>query len=194
MAAPTPVSALVHSSTLVTAGIFLIIRLSIFFDTGELSDILLFLSVLTIFMSGLAANFENDIKKIIALSTLRQLGLMIIILSSGFLNLAFFHLITHAIFKAILFLCAGVIIHGIGGGQDIRFMGIILNLSPLISGILALASLALAGFPFLRGFYSKDLILEIIYCFNNNFIIMIILFLSTIFTVSYSFRLIYYSL
>jgi len=176
----------------VTAGVYLIIRIRIFFNSGELRKILLYLSVLTIFISGLRANFETDIKKIIALSTLSQLGVIIMVLSTGFYNLAFFHLITHAIFKAILFLCAGVIIHGVGGTQDIRAIGLIRFQRPLIRIIVILARLSLAGFPFLRGFYSKDIILEMIYIINSNFFILGFIIISTILTVTYSLRLIYY--
>jgi len=194
IAAPTPVSALVHSSTLVTAGVYLIIRIRTFFRNGELRKVLLYISVLTIFISGVRANFETDIKKIIALSTLSQLGVIIIVLSVGFFNLAFFHLITHAIFKAMLFLCAGAIIHGVGGTQDIRSIGIIRYQRPLIRIIIILARLSLAGFPFLRGFYSKDMILELIYVINSNFFIVCFIIVSTILTVIYSLRLIYYRL
>nr|YP_010321838.1 NADH dehydrogenase subunit 5 [Parasitus fimetorum]UKO33176.1 NADH dehydrogenase subunit 5 [Parasitus fimetorum] len=194
MAAPTPVSALVHSSTLVTAGVYLIIRLSGFYSNGNLSYILMFMSIMTMFMSGLGANLETDLKKIIALSTLSQLGVMMMILSVGYYNLAFFHLITHALFKAMLFLCAGVVIHGVGGSQDIRSMGLMWKLSPLISGMMTLASLSLAGFPFLSGFYSKDMILEIMYMMNNNYIMLLMIMLATMFTVTYSLRLMYYGM
>jgi len=113
IAAPTPVSALVHSSTLVTAGVFLLIRFNILFTDTFLRKILLLIGGLTIFIAGISANFEFDLKKIIALSTLSQLGLMIRILAIGFPKLAFFHLLTHALFKALLFICAGAIIHNI---------------------------------------------------------------------------------
>lgn len=194
IAAPTPVSSLVHSSTLVTAGVYLIIRIREFYLRGELSYILMYVSILTIFISGLGANLETDLKKIIALSTLSQLGVIIMILSVGYYNLAFFHLITHALFKAILFLCAGVIIHGVGGAQDIRIMGLIWRVSPLVRGLTTLARLSLAGFPYLRGFYRKDLILEFMYIINNNFILLLFVIFATIFTVTYSLRLIYYGL
>ena len=122
-AAPTPVSALVHSSTLVTAGVYLLIRFSPSFGYW-LNVILLLVSGLTIFMAGLGANFEFDLRRIIALSTLSQLGLMIITISIGLSGLAFFfHLLTHALFKALLFICAGGVIHSIGDSQDVRFIG-----------------------------------------------------------------------
>uniref|UniRef100_UPI0030E19335 NADH dehydrogenase subunit 5 n=1 Tax=Poecilochirus davydovae TaxID=3128885 RepID=UPI0030E19335 len=194
MAAPTPVSALVHSSTLVTAGVYLIIRLSVYYSNGNLSSVLMFMSIMTMFMSGLGANLEMDLKKIIALSTLSQLGVMMMILSVGFYNLAFFHLITHAMFKAMLFLCAGVVIHGVGGTQDIRMMGLMWKLSPMVSGMMTLASLSLAGVPFLSGFYSKDLILEVMYMMNNNLFMLLFIMLATMFTVTYSLRLMYYSM
>jgi NADH-ubiquinone oxidoreductase chain 5 len=194
IAAPTPVSSLVHSSTLVTAGVYLVIRLSAFYIEGALSSLLIFISVITIFLSGLRARYEIDIKKIIALSTLSQLGVIIIILSVGYYNLAFFHLLTHAIFKAILFLCAGVVIHGVGAYQDIRAMGLIRGLRPLLRGLMCLASLSLIGFPFLRGFYSKDLGLELMYLINNRGLLIGLILLATILTVFYNLRLIYYSL
>jgi len=189
MAAPTPVSSLVHSSTLVTAGVYLLIRFN--FVLGE-SKFLLLISVLTIFMSGYGANYEIDLKKIIALSTLSQLGVMIITLSLGFYELSFFHLITHALFKSLLFLCAGAIIHGLGDIQDIRYLGGILSGLPIISVYFIGSSLALCGFPFLAGFYSKDVILEIFFMGHINIVILVFIFLSTIFTLTYSIRLIYY--
>jgi len=123
IAAPTPVSALVHSSTLVTAGVYLIIRFNYLISFNINSIFLLTLGGLTIIMAGLAALFEIDIKKIIALSTLSQLGVMIIILGGGFVSLSFFHLVSHAYFKAILFICAGILIHNIKDYQDIRGIG-----------------------------------------------------------------------
>jgi len=158
MAAPTPVSALVHSSTLVTAGVYLIIRFN--YLVG-LNLFIFYLGRLTIFMSGLGANFEIDLKKIIALSTLRQLGVIMIVLSLGYSELAFFHLLTHALFKSLLFLCAGVFIHGARDCQDIRFLGGVMSGMPISSLFFVCCSLSLCGFPFLSGFYSKDLILEL---------------------------------
>lgn len=160
MAAPTPVSALVHSSTLVTAGIYLLIRFRSALSETILPILLLF-SSLTMFMSGLGANFEYDLKKIIALSTLSQLGVILRILSLGFKDLAFFHLLTHALFKALLFICAGAIIHNVKEYQDIRLMGGLVVFIPLTCMCINLANLALCGTPFLAGFYSKDLILEV---------------------------------
>jgi len=192
MAAPTPVSSLVHSSTLVTAGIYLIIRFNYYYQSGELSLVLLVLSAMTMLISGLGANFEFDIKKIIALSTLRQLGVIIIRLSLGFYELAFFHLLTHAVFKAILFLCAGRVIHNWKGAQDIRLIGAFFLVSPVLAGIISLARLSLSGFVFLRGFYSKDAILEGVYFLNNSFVLLLIILGATFLTVSYSLRLRWY--
>lgn len=123
--------------------------------------LLLLLSTVTMFLSGLVANFEYDIKKIIALSTLSQLGVMMFSISLGLYGLAFFHLVIHALFKALLFLCAGVLIHGVGGSQDIRMCGGLARSFPLIGVCMNLANLSLCGLPFLSGFYSKDLIIEI---------------------------------
>nr|URX53649.1 NADH dehydrogenase subunit 5 [Kalotermitidae sp. 4 AB-2022a] len=191
MAAPTPVSALVHSSTLVTAGVYLLIRFSPAFGVGLNSFLLLF-SGLTMFMAGLGANFEYDLKKIIALSTLSQLGLMIGAVSVGLVGLAFFHLLTHALFKALLFMCAGVIIHTMKDSQDIRFMGNLSFQMPFTSICLGVSSFALCGMPFLAGFYSKDLILEMVSFSHVNLIGVFLFFVSTGLTVCYSFRLFYY--
>lgn len=191
MAAPTPVSALVHSSTLVTAGVYLMIRFNIYINRGSM-NLLFFLSVLTIFMSGLMANLENDLKKIIALSTLRQLGLIIIILRIGLKIIAFYHLLTHAIFKSILFICAGVIIHLMINNQDIRLIGGLNEFVPFIMIRFLISSLALSGFPFLAGFYSKDFIMELIYERKINVYLLAFIVISLILTVSYSFRLYYY--
>nr|NP_150623.1 NADH dehydrogenase subunit 5 [Pagurus longicarpus]AAF63427.1 NADH dehydrogenase subunit 5 [Pagurus longicarpus] len=194
MAAPTPVSALVHSSTLVTAGVYLMIRFSPSLMGSGVSTLLLLISCLTMFMSGLGANFEYDLKKIIALSTLSQLGVMLSVLSLGFSVLAFFHLLTHALFKALLFMCAGVVIHNVKEFQDIRFMGSLCSKMPLTSMCMNLANLALCGTPFLAGFYSKDLILEMAFMSWINLVCFILYVVSTSLTVCYTFRLIYYSL
>nr|UDF83698.1 NADH dehydrogenase subunit 5 [Vermileo comstocki] len=194
MAAPTPVSALVHSSTLVTAGVYLLIRFNCLLEGFWMGQVLLLMSGLTMFMAGLGANFEFDLKKIIALSTLSQLGLMMSILSMGFYKLAFFHLLTHALFKALLFMCAGAIIHNMGNSQDIRLMGGLSYSMPMTSSCFNVANLALCGMPFLAGFYSKDLILEIVSLSYINMFSFFLFFFSTGLTVSYSFRLVYYSM
>nr|YP_010946824.1 NADH dehydrogenase subunit 5 [Rhabdoblatta atra]WGO57581.1 NADH dehydrogenase subunit 5 [Rhabdoblatta atra] len=193
MAAPTPVSALVHSSTLVTAGVYLLIRFSSSFSS-LLNLMLLLISGLTMFMAGLGANFEYDLKKIIALSTLSQLGLMMSILSMGFAGLAFFHLLTHALFKALLFMCAGVVIHSMKDSQDIRFMGNLSFQMPLTSSCLMISNFALCGMPFLAGFYSSDLILEMVSLNYMNIFGFFLFYFSTGLTVCYSFRLFYYTL
>nr|AML25634.1 NADH dehydrogenase subunit 5 [Staphylinidae sp. BMNH 1274679] len=193
MAAPTPVSSLVHSSTLVTAGVYLLIRFSNALNIN-LMMFLLFIGTMTMFMAGLGANFEFDLKKIIALSTLSQLGLMMSILALGEYKLSFFHLLSHALFKATLFMCAGCMIHSLNNCQDIRFMGGLIKFMPLTCCIFNIANLSLCGIPFLAGFYSKDLILEILSMNYLNMFIYLIYFISTGLTVSYSFRLVYYSM
>nr|YP_008757641.1 NADH dehydrogenase subunit 5 [Nesidiocoris tenuis]AFI54863.1 NADH dehydrogenase subunit 5 [Nesidiocoris tenuis] len=191
MAAPTPVSALVHSSTLVTAGVYLLIRFSSF-----LSDYMMYyfmiISIMTMFMSGLGANFEFDFKKIIALSTLSQLGLMMSILFLGFSKLAFFHLLSHAFFKALLFLCAGLIIHVMNNSQDIRDMGFISKSLPYSSTCFFISSLSLCGLPMMSGYYSKDMILEYFSMNSYNYLLYLLLMFSVLLTVSYSFRLFMY--
>nr|URH16548.1 NADH dehydrogenase subunit 5 [Leptomyxotermes doriae] len=193
MAAPTPVSALVHSSTLVTAGVYLLIRFSPSFNYW-LNVVLLLISGLTMFMAGLGANFEFDLKSIIALSTLSQLGLMIMTISVGLPGLAFFHLLTHALFKALLFMCAGGVIHSMGDSQDIRFMGGLSVYMPFTSSSLMVSNFALCGMPFLAGFYSKDFILEMFSMSYVNMFGFLLLFFSTGLTVCYSFRLFYFVL
>nr|DAC76760.1 TPA_asm: NADH dehydrogenase subunit 5 [Pseudomyrmex feralis] len=191
MAAPTPVSSLVHSSTLVTAGVYLLIRFNELLMSSGLNG-LFSLSMLTMFMSGLMANFEYDLKKIIALSTLSQLGLMMMILSVGVKDMALFHLETHAIFKSLLFLCAGSMIHSMMNNQDIRYYGKMNEFIPFIMMSFYISSLSLCGAPFLAGFYSKDLIMEIFYSGGSNLFIISMSCLALCFTVSYTVRLIYY--
>jgi len=172
MAAPTPVSALVHSSTLVTAGVYLLIRFySVFESELLLGAALFYLGALTMLMAGIVASFETDLKKIIALSTLSQLGLIVLSVGLGNINLAIFHLIVHAIFKALLFLCGGKIIHSFGGEQDIRFIGGINTNLPVSLVTLNVANFSLCGIPFISGFYSKDLILEMSGAANVNYVV-----------------------
>nr|QJA26188.1 NADH dehydrogenase subunit 5 [Spodoptera frugiperda] len=192
MAAPTPVSALVHSSTLVTAGVYLLIRFNNLLVELVFLKILLLLSSLTMLMAGICANYEFDLKKIIALSTLSQLGLMMSILSMGFNDLAFYHLLTHAMFKALLFMCAGVIIHMMNDNQDIRMMGGISVYIPMTSLCLNISNLALCGIPFLAGFYSKDIILEMVSMSNLNMLIFFLYYFSTGLTMFYTIRLLMY--
>ena len=189
MAAPTPVSALVHSSTLVTAGVYLIIRLNFIFCSSNSTNLLLFIGIITILLAGAAAIFEIDIKKVIALSTLSQLGVIIIILGGIEPVLSFFHLLRHAYFKAILFICAGIIIHNIKDYQDIRKISIISNIIPVTFRVIIVANLSLCGLPFLRGFYSKDIILEVIIISTIRFVLFRIIIVATFFTVAYSCRI-----
>nr|ALO64867.1 NADH dehydrogenase subunit 5 [Bombus lucorum] len=190
MMAPTPVSSLVHSSTLVTAGIYLLINYEMLIDL-KYKEYILMISSMTMLMSGLMANFEMDFKKIIALSTLSQLGFMMSINSLGMVNLTFLHLFIHAFFKSMMFMCVGSYIHYMNGIQNFRFYFGMYYLYPM-KGLLMMFSLfMLCGFPFLVGFFSKDLIIEY-YFFNVMSIFSLLnLIIGTIFTVSYSFRLMY---
>jgi len=195
IAAPTPVSALVHSSTLVTAGVYLIIRFNSLLMFNELfSKMLLLLATLTIFIAGVCANYETDLKKVIALSTLSQLGLIMMALAFGLVNLAYFHLLSHALFKALLFICAGAIIHSSVDNQDVRFIGNLVYSMPVVSAGLNVANLALCGFPFLAGFYSKDILVEVSLGGSFNLFIIFLLIISVGLTAVYSFRLSFYSL
>nr|APX40402.1 NADH dehydrogenase subunit 5 [Batophila aerata] len=191
MAAPTPVSSLVHSSTLVTAGVYLLIRFKEVFSS-EILSCGLFISLLTMFMSGMGANYEFDLKKIIALSTLSQLGLMMSILFMGYEQLAFFHLLIHALFKALLFMCAGNMIHLMGNCQDIRYMGGLVNHLPLTCSYFNICNWSLCGLPFMSGFYSKDLIMEVLSMSILNIFVYLIFYISIGLTVSYSIRLSFY--
>nr|YP_010235828.1 NADH dehydrogenase subunit 5 [Youtuus erythrus]QTD82446.1 NADH dehydrogenase subunit 5 [Youtuus erythrus] len=191
MAAPTPVSSLVHSSTLVTSGVFLIIRFNnylFYFNTF----FLMYISLITMFISGMNAFLENDLKKIIAFSTLSQLGFMFFILSLGCLTLCFIHLLIHAIFKSLLFLCSGYFIHCFFGNQDIRYMGGLVNQCPYVSSCFFISLLCLCGFPFFSGFYSKDFVLELLYLSELSYLIFFFFIFSVVLTLIYSIRLIYY--
>nr|YP_009525786.1 NADH dehydrogenase subunit 5 [Idioscopus clypealis]AXS67653.1 NADH dehydrogenase subunit 5 [Idioscopus clypealis] len=191
MAAPTPVSALVHSSTLVTAGVYLLIR---FHNYLELNVYFIYISLITMILSSTCALFEYDLKKIIALSTLSQLGLMMISLFSGLTELSYFHLITHAMFKSLLFLCSGIFIYYMNDNQDIRCMGFICVNLPFTTACFNISSLSLCGIPFLSGFYSKDLILESSLFNGMNFYFFIFFYFSLGLTSGYSLRLFYYTM
>nr|QXJ42137.1 NADH dehydrogenase subunit 5 [Sepiolinae sp. GS-2021] len=189
MAAPTPVSALVHSSTLVTAGVYLFIR---FFDYLILyywfSIFMFYISIMTTIMSGICALYEYDMKKIIALSTLSQLGVMMMSLSLGMPMMALFHLYTHAMFKALLFMCGGNIIHCFSGSQDMRQLNNVSNLLPVTCMFLNVSNMALCGMPFLAGFYSKDLIIESLIVGNMNLVMLLLGLLGVCLTILYSMR------
>nr|YP_009349230.1 NADH dehydrogenase subunit 5 [Sakuraeolis japonica]APZ75716.1 NADH dehydrogenase subunit 5 [Sakuraeolis japonica] len=189
MAAPTPVSALVHSSTLVTAGIFIIIRMShsTLLDPSVCS-VLLFCGSVTCLLGGWAATFENDIKKVIALSTLSQLGVMVFSLGMNFPALGLFHLFTHALFKALLFLAAGHILMVTFGSQDVRQMGGLGLSMPFTALMFTVSSLCLVGAPFMSAFYSKHLILELMMSNPINIVSVLIMMIATFMTAKYVFR------
>ena len=191
IAAPTPVSALVHSSTLVTAGVFLLIRFYPFLSLSPyFNTILSLVASLTMFIAGIAAIIESDLKKIIALSTLRQLGIIMATLAIGLPWLSFFHLLSHALFKALLFLTAGALIVLFSHNQDLRIVGDLPSQLPFISTVILTANIALCGFPFLAGFYSKDLILEQALRISLSPLVLFLAIGGTILTSSYSTRFI----
>lgn len=194
MEGPTPVSALIHAATMVTAGVFLIIRTSPMMEYAP--TILLgvaFIGALTAFFAATTGLFQNDLKKVIAYSTCSQLGYMIFACGLSNYSVGFFHLINHAYFKALLFLAAGSVIHAMSDEQDMRKMGGLVRLLPFTYVMMLIGSLALMGFPFLTGFYSKDIILELSFASYtlNSFFIYWLGLISAFFTAFYSFRLIY---
>lgn len=189
ISAPTPVSSLVHSSTLVTAGVYLIIRF--FYLLRDILRIKIFgaIAIFTSMSAGLVACLETDLKKVVAISTLRQLGLIIFIISVGELYICFFHIVCHALFKALLFLSCGIIIFMRIGIQDIRFIGSFSITSPSVLILFLVSRIRLFGFPFMAGFYSKDLILETSIHREMSWLYFITLFGCCIITVIYSLRL-----
>jgi len=161
MEGPTPVSSLLHSATMVTAGVFLIIRSSFIFSfTPNISYAMACIGILTALVSGLIGISQYDLKRIIAYSTASQLGFMVFACGLGYYTYALFHLVTHAFFKCLLFLCSGAILHAVGDDQDIRRMGNLFYFMPVTFITMFIGTLALTGFPMLSGYYSKDLLLE----------------------------------
>jgi NADH-ubiquinone oxidoreductase chain 5 len=162
MEGPTPVSALIHAATMVTAGVFLLIRVSPIIEYSNFAlFIITIVGALTAFFAATTGLLQNDIKKVIAFSTCSQLGYMIFSCGLSGYNVSLFHLTNHAFFKALLFLSAGSVIHALNNEQDMRRMGGLVQLLPFTYTMFLIGSLALAGFPFLSGFYSKDIILEL---------------------------------
>lgn len=169
MEGPTPVSALIHAATLVVSGVFLIIRCSVIFENSE--NILLIVSIvgaLTSFFAASVGLFQNDLKRVIAYSTCSQLGYMVFITGLSHYSVSLQHLANHAVFKALLFLSAGCIIHGLSDEQDLRKMGGLIHIFPVSYVMILIGSLALVGTPFLTGFYSKDCILELAIAKHNT--------------------------
>ena len=164
MEGPTPVSALIHAATMVTAGVYLLIRSSPLLEYSSTAlTLILWLGAFTTVFSSLIGLFQQDIKKVIAYSTMSQLGMMVIAIGLSSYNIALFHLVNHAFYKALLFLGAGSVIHAVSDNQDFRKYGALKSFLPLTYSVMLIASLSLVAFPFMTGFYSKDLIIESCY-------------------------------
>lgn len=194
MEGPTPVSALIHAATMVTAGVFILVRASIIFEySNYFLTVVAFFGALTAFLASTVGVFQNDIKRVIAYSTCSQLGYMVLASGMSLYFISFFHLFTHAFFKALLFLGAGSVIHALGDEQDMRRYGGTISILPFSYVLFWLGSLALMGFPFLAGFYSKDLIIEFVFSsFRvDAYIIGLLAVLGAFFTAFYSFKVIY---
>lgn len=194
MEGPTPVSALIHAATMVTAGVYLLMRSSPLIEySSTVLLICLWLGAITTVFSSLVGLFQQDIKKVIAYSTMSQLGMMVIAIGLSSYNLALFHLVNHAFYKALLFLGAGAVIHAVADNQDFRRYGGLISFLPLTYSVILIASLSLVAFPFMTGFYSKDFILESAfgqYQFSS-IAVYLIATIGAIFTTLYSVKVLY---
>lgn len=194
MEGPTPVSALIHAATMVTAGVFLIVRCSCLFEAAPVTlFIVTAIGGGTAFTAATAGLLQNDLKKVIAYSTCSQLGYMIFVCGLSQYNLSLFHLSNHAFFKALLFLSAGAVIHGVSNEQDLRKQGGLIKVLPYTYAMFLIGSLSLMGFPFLTGYYSKDLIIENAFSASDvtsKFVYSVGL-ITALLTAYYSFRLLY---
>lgn len=189
MAGPTPVSALIHAATMVTAGIYLIARSSILFVNTEIaSNAVMIIGLATAIIAALTALKQNDIKKVLAYSTVSQLGYMFVALGVGAYTTAIFHVTTHAFFKALLFLGSGSVIHAMGGQQDIRFMGGLSKKLKITNITFLIGTLAITGVPMLSGFFSKDEILAKSY-YGSGVLVFSMLAITSLITAIYMFRL-----
>jgi len=194
MEGPTPVSALIHAATMVTAGVYLLMRVSPFIEYSSTVLLLcLWVGAITTVFSSLIGLFQQDIKKVIAYSTMSQLGMMIIAIGLSSYNIALFHLINHAFYKGLLFLGAGAVIHAVADNQDFRKYGGLIAYLPLTYSIMLIASMSLIAIPFMTGFYSKDFILESAFGqFNLSAItVYCIATIGAIFTTLYSVKVLY---
>ena len=194
MEGPTPVSALIHAATMVTAGVYLLMRASPLIEYSSTVLILcLWIGSITTVFSSLIGLFQQDIKKVIAYSTMSQLGMMVIAVGLSSYNVALFHLVNHAFYKGLLFLGAGAVIHAVADNQDFRKYGGLIGFLPLTYSVMLIASLSLVAFPFMTGFYSKDFILESAYG-QFHFSSLVVYFIATIgamFTTLYSVKVLY---
>ncbi len=190
MAGPTPVSALIHAATMVTAGIFLTVRSSVLFELAPFTqDIILWVGTATALLAASIGLFQNDIKKVLAYSTVSQLGYMFVALGLGSYSAAMFHVTTHAFFKALLFLGAGSVIHALGGEQDIRKMGGLKGHIKITFVTFFIGTIAISGLPLMSGFFSKDLIMA--FAFQRSPVLFALLLVGALMTTFYMFRLLF---
>ena len=194
MEGPTPVSALIHAATMVTAGVYLLMRTSPLIEySSTVLMMCLWLGAITTVFSSLIGLFQQDIKKVIAYSTMSQLGMMVIAIGLSSYNIALFHLVNHAFYKALLFLGAGSVIHAVSDNQDFRKYGGLKSFLPLTYAVMLIASLSLVALPFMSGFYSKDFILESAYgqYYFSSIVIYFVATIGAMFTTLYSAKVLY---
>jgi len=194
MEGPTPVSALIHAATMVTAGVYLLMRSSPLIEYSNTVLLLcLWIGAITTVFSSLIGLFQQDIKKVIAYSTMSQLGMMVIAIGLSSYNVAVFHLVNHAFYKGLLFLGAGAVIHAVSDNQDFRKYGGLRTFLPLTYSVMLIASLSLVAFPFMTGFYSKDLIIESLYgqFYLSSTIVYFISVIGAMFTTLYSVKVLF---